>query len=140
MREMDDIKWFPYTSGLKVLHNAIWLNSISSGAVGWGRMKELHVFAMEAGFQRKNITTGMTGTVYSDPEKREKWGSTWLERLDQDYGERLKQVKCIWGDDEAEREVGEEGLDLMRHALKEWKDDERGWCSAISVEVICKKT
>lgn len=141
MRETDTIAWYPSLPGLELYQRSLDAMLRSSGAPGLNRARELHVWATEAGFQREEIKTGASGTVYSTTEERKWWSEGIMGRLEEESHHRLSREEVIWPDElgGGRRVVGEEGIDVMRRDIEKWKDDEGGWWGALQCEVLCWK-
>ncbi|KAL4912762.1 S-adenosyl-L-methionine-dependent methyltransferase [Aspergillus aurantiobrunneus] len=129
VRESDSMSWFPQNEGI-----AAWLEL--TGRMGRAKGgnphpgRYIHVWAVEAGFERGRIERSVGSWCFSSPAEREYWGGSMARRMESS------------GFSEGAVEGGFAGrgeLEGIARGWREWVADEDGWFGLLHGQILCWK-
>jgi ubiquinone/menaquinone biosynthesis C-methylase UbiE len=93
--------------------------------------RKLHVWAKQAGFERKDITSSAGTWCYATADEIEWWSELWAERtVDSAFAESALAKKTATRED----------LQKASEAWKEWGSQEDAWFVCLHGEILCRKT
>ncbi|KAI1619643.1 ubiE/COQ5 methyltransferase [Exophiala viscosa] len=130
MREADHAEWEPSTPALDKYNNLLFEAARSTGAQGAGAGRRLHVWALQAGFERSKMSIGGGATVYTAPDESKWWADVHVGRLEGEVGKMWLENKLV----DSQKDV-----DDMKAALRTWKESDNAWYGGLQGEVICWK-
>ncbi|KAM0721676.1 hypothetical protein Q7P37_002601 [Cladosporium fusiforme] len=132
VREIDMRCWSFYPPESEVMNDWIRVQLATLQAAGGNAAAgpSLVSWAMKAGASREDITASMGTWMYSTPEERQIWGSTFRDRIT--GGEMRKKALELGISTEAE-------LDRMGEEWQRWIDTEDACCGTIHGEILVRK-
>ena len=120
--------WYPDSTGLTGFHRVVEQLGYADGREPRAG-RRLHVWAREAGFDPAQVITSTGTWCFYTRAEREYWGGSMGKRvLDPGF------IESAVGGGFAER--GD--LDKFAQAWGDWVDDDDGWISVTSGEIICR--
>lgn len=90
----------------------------------------IHVWAVQAGFERADVTCSTGSWCFGSPEERAYWGGTMAERALSSSG----MAKTAVDEGYATREE----LEHIAQAWREWVKDEEGWFGVLHGQIVCR--
>lgn len=130
MREADHAEWEPSTPALEEFNKCLFGSARLTGAQGAGAGRRLHLWALQAGFERSKMAIGGGATVYTAPNESKWWADVHIGRLEGEIGEIWLKNKLV---------DSQEDIDNMKAALRIWKESDNAWYGGLQGEVICWK-
>ncbi|OJJ55629.1 hypothetical protein ASPSYDRAFT_48835 [Aspergillus sydowii CBS 593.65] len=129
VRESDSMSWYPENAGIRGwLELTGRMGKAKGGNPHPGRY--IHVWAVEAGFQRERVGRSAGTWCFSTPEEREYWGESMAKRMESS------------GLSEGAIEGGfakKEDLEGIARGWREWVREEDGWFGLMHGQILCWK-
>ncbi|KAH7916652.1 S-adenosyl-L-methionine-dependent methyltransferase [Hygrophoropsis aurantiaca] len=127
-RESDVFTWYPEVEGMedwhRIYHDVARKNG---GQPEAGR--RLVSWALQAGFDRTQITASAGTWCFSTPEERAWWSEMWADRT---VGSNF--ARSATGNNLATREQ----LEQIARTWRKWGEQEDGWFTLLHGQIICR--
>ncbi|KAL4787113.1 S-adenosyl-L-methionine-dependent methyltransferase [Aspergillus varians] len=129
VRESDSFSWFPENEGVEAW---VELTRVVGRAKGGcphpGRF--IHVWAVEAGFERERVQRSTGSWCFSEPAEREYWGGSITGRME---GSGFREVAVEGGF------ASREELEGIARGWREWVGEQDGWFGVLHGQILCWK-
>ena len=111
MREEDPSDCEPTKAALSQYKGCIFDSARAADAQRAGPSRRLHLWAMQAGFDRSQMLIGAGATVYTEPDETRWWAGVHVGWMEGEIGERWIRDKILKSHEETEN---------MKNALTVW--------------------
>lgn len=128
--DFEAFTWWPATPGMtKWVETYLRVTKANGGEPSAGR--HLHVWAKEAGYEKKDITASAGTWCYYTSEEIKWWSDLWADRTLASAFAQSALGKNL---------ATKEDLEEVSRAWREWGKEEDAWFVCLHGEILCRRT